>query len=270
GIGCLPNRNSDHQDPNLRVLGRIHSAKDLSDVLKSSRKAGFHNIGLDLIYGLPGQTKDAWIEDLKRALEFEPEHLSCYMLTYEPGTPMERACRNGTISPLTEEVVAVLFETTIQFLETRGYKQYEISNFARTNATRSRHNQKYWSLIPYIGLGPAAHSFKKTCRYWNHRSVKKYVQDLETHRLPVEDKEVLTKTQRIIEALYLGLRTTSGIDRNRFEKTFGVCFQSLFGEVIADLTAKRYLKSSPAHCALTPKGMLFHESITAMLVDRIA
>lgn len=256
------------QDTHLNFLGRIHSGKDAEFCIKAAQNAGFENIGLDLIYGIPGQRKQSWLFDLQRAVEFEPEHLSCYMLTYESGTPMDRDRQKGLFRPQDDHLVTDLFETTVEFLNTHGYVQYEISNFARSISKRSRHNQKYWSSVPYIGLGPSAHSFIEPERSWNHRSVIKYIKDLDTGRRPLEEKEVLTKEQQMIEAVYLGLRRTDGIHIDDFDKKFHVSFTKIFGKVIKDLEEKKLIKIYQNHCKLTCKGMLFLDSITGMLIRK--
>ena len=256
---------------NLKFLGRLHSSKDAERVIKQAQQAGFVNIGLDLIYGIPGQTPKAWLNDLKTATDLGPDHLACYMLTYEAGTPMARNLQTGRFRPVPEGLVANLFETTISFLNDAGYVHYEISNFARSTSNefepkKSRHNQKYWSFVPYLGLGPSAHSFIEPVRWWNYRSVKNYIQELEAGRLPLEDQEVLTSEQRMIEAVYLGLRQADGININGFHRRFGVHFTDLFEKTIADLKKRRFITMTRNRCALTRKGMLFLDSIAPMFV----
>jgi oxygen-independent coproporphyrinogen-3 oxidase len=261
---------------NLHFLGRIHTSIDANQAVKWTRETGFENIGLDLIYGIPGQTIESWLLDLKHAFEAEPHHLSCYMLTFEPGTPLDKKRQEGRFQPLTELQIRELFETTLSFLGSHGYVQYEISNFALASSERistenfepyqSRHNKKYWSFVPYIGLGPSAHSFLEPYRSWNHSSVKKYIQKLGKGRLPIEGKETLGLEQLMIEAVYLGLRQTKGISVDAFDKKFGVSFKEMFGETTTSLEEKGLIKYSQNRCALTPKGMLFLDSIAAMFI----
>lgn len=259
------------QEENLRFLGRIHSQQDARRAIRESGKSGIENIGLDLIYGIPGQSKKSWIDDLKQAVAFEPDHLSCYMLTFEPGTPLEKDRRMGRFPPADESHTVELFETTVAFLENAGYAQYEISNFARSfsnrsKINRSRHNQKYWSLIPYIGLGPSAHSFQEPVRWWNHRCVRRYIDELSEGRLPIDEKEELNDSQRIIEAIYLGLRKTEGIDVKYFNTNFSVRFHDLFGKTVSDLTERGLMEADQYRCALSKKGMLLLDSIAAAFV----
>lgn len=260
----------------LGFLGRTHSVNDADRTIKCSHKTKFEKMGLDLIYGIPGQTKQSWLFDLQRAVAFEPQHISCYMLTYEPGTPLEKDRQKGRFSPLSDDMTCELYETTITFLSNCGYAQYEISNFSHTGSgkiqtlnpehNQSKHNQKYWSFVPYIGLGPSAHSFIEPQRFWNHSSVEKYIGDLAKNRLPLEGKETLNQEQLIMEAIYLGLRQTKGISLDFFDQKFGQSFKAMFEDVIKDLEEKRLVKFSQNSCELTLKGMLLFDSVIATFV----
>jgi len=255
-------------DEFLDFLGRIHSSDDADLTIRGARKAGFDNIGIDLIYGIPGQTKKMWFSDLQRAVEFEPEHLSCYMLTYEKGTPLDRERRQGRFKPVAGSLLAELFETTMEYLTAHGYVQYEISNFAKNASRISRHNFKYWSFSPYLGFGPSAHSFIEPRRYWNCRSLKKYIENIKEGRLPVEEKEILSKEQRMMEMIYLGLRKTDGIDIDAIDENLGINFRQMFAEKIKQLEEDGYiLPIQPENrCALSRKGMLFLDSIAPMFM----
>ena len=260
-------------DDNLKFLGRIHASAESGFSIKWARQAGFDNIGLDLIYGLPGQDKKNWLGDLNRAINSEVEHLSCYMLTCESGTPLSLDVSSGRVKLPEGNAVRELFDITIDYLNTHGFKQYEISNFARrtadgTPALQSRHNQKYWSFAPYVGLGPSAHSFIAPERHWNHRSIQTYTDKLKAGELPVDDKESLNRDQLIMEAIYLGLRTTRGIDLDRFKKTFEISFEEAFETEIADLKKDGLIYLSHTHCFLTPKGMACHDSVTAVFTSK--
>jgi len=260
-------------DDNLKFLGRIHSAGDAVSSIEWARQAGFGNIGLDLIYGLAGQDKKAWLGDLNRALEADVEHISCYILTIEPETLLGQGVKAGRIKMPEDGAVRELFDTTIEFLSNNGFQQYEISNFARqaesgSGVRCSRHNQKYWSFEPYIGLGPSAHSFFSPERRWNHRSIEKYVQQIKAGQLPIAEKETLTRGQMIMEAIYLGLRTNRGIDLDGFEKMFEISFLKTFEVTIAALAKDRLVKVTASHCALSAKGMAYLDSIAAMLTSQ--
>lgn len=257
---------------NLDFLGRIHTADEARNTVTEAKRAGIIDIGLDLIYGLPGQSEPDWLADLKQAVEYDPSHISCYMLTYEKGTPLYNSREDGRVQPLAEDNVRTLFETTIDFLEDHTYFQYEISNFARIGKDKkphhSRHNLKYWTFAPYIGLGPSAHSFVEPQRFWNVPDVSSYITAIESGRPPVAEEEILTEEQQMIEAIYLGLRMTAGIDLVGFRAKFGIDFIKTFKEVITDLAERNYITVKNNRCALTRKGRAYLDSITVMFVTR--
>jgi putative oxygen-independent coproporphyrinogen III oxidase len=217
GINRLSLGAQSFDEEELRFLQRRHTARQTRAAIEKIRAAGFANLGMDLIYGLPGQSLDAWIKSLERAISFTPEHLSCYQLTIEAGetpllpTPLARRLDRGEFRLPEEEAQREFFLFTHQFLEDRGYIHYEISNFARGEEFLCRHNRKYWNHTPYLGLGPAAHSFRDGRRWWNFSSVDQYAAALEAGRAPVAGSESLTPEQLRLEALYLGFRTREGI-----------------------------------------------------------
>jgi len=255
-------------EANLKFLGRIHSRSQALSSLAWARQAGFENIGLDLIYGLPEQEKTHWLHDLRQALQFNPEHLSCYLLTRESGTPLDREVRAGRIRLPAEEHLGKLFKTTIDYLGQLGYHHYEISNFARRSDRgdslwKSKHNQKYWSFAPYIGLGPSAHSYLEPERHWNHRSIERYMLAIQQGKLPIAETEALTREQMIMEAVYLGFRTVEGIDIGEFQRRFGIDFLKTFHQTIADFEKDGLIKVTKDRCRLTPEGMVLLDGITA-------
>ncbi len=257
------------QDKNLKFLGRIHSAAEAEKALQNARAAGFDNIGFDLMYGLPGQTVDGWLKDLQQAVSHGPRHLSCYMLSYENGTLLDRDRQRGRFRPLPDQAVGKLFEITMAFLQDNGILQYEISNYADSPDTRSRHNRKYWHFDPYLGFGPGAHSFIDPQRFWNHRDIHTYISLLNQDRRPMAGKETLSRDQQMIETIYLGLRTTDGIDLTGFEDRFRIGFAEMFAELIEDFTRGRFLTVLQGRCRLTRKGMLMLDSIAGMFVEKI-
>jgi oxygen-independent coproporphyrinogen-3 oxidase len=198
-------------DDLLRFLGRRHTGRQAAGSMAQARAAGFENIGLDLLYGVPGQSLLIWKDTLAQALAFDPEHLSCYQLTLEGDTPLQHKYRQGTFALPDEDAQLDFFMTTADFLENAGYRHYEISNFARSDRFKSRHNSKYWRHAPYLGLGPAAHSFSGNRRWWNFASVKEYLHELAEGRRPIAGSEQLTPSQQALEVCFLGLRTAEGI-----------------------------------------------------------
>ncbi len=257
------------QDGNLARLGRIHTAEEARRALAQARGAGFDNLGIDLIYGLPDQGLDDWRQELSEAVSLRPEHIACYMLTIEPGTPLAEAHRAGRFLPAPEGQVAELFLATSEFLTAHGYEHYEVSSYARAapaGARLSRHNAKYWSCQPYLGFGPAAHSFLPPQRFWNHRSLKRYLADLAAGKAPWAGEEELTPAQQMTEFIMLALRTARGVDLEGFRQRFGVDFNERFGAAAADLQAQHLLTVSGGRCAATRRGMLYLNTVTAALI----
>ena len=195
----------------LVFLQRRHTARQTEAALSLIRAAGFTNLGLDLMYGLPGQTLDAWTNTLKTALSFNPEHLSCYQLTVADATPLGRKVAAGQVRLPDEETQREFFLLTANFLTARGYLHYEVANFAREEQYVCRHNVKYWTRTPYLGLGPAAHSFKAGRRWWNISVRGGLLLVFERGPAPVAGEESLTPEQIRLENLALGFRTREGV-----------------------------------------------------------
>jgi len=256
-------------DDNLGVLERIHSAREACKTLETLRHRGVTNLGMDLIYGLPGQSAQDWHLDLARALDFGPEHLSCYMLSYEPNTPFSRRCRKGRLTPLDPDTVGHLFEETIYLLTDRGYHHYEVSNFSRGKRYRSKHNQKYWFHRPYVGFGPSAHSFIEPRRWWNHSTLDTYLASLEMNRLPTGGWEDLDVGQLMLETIFLGLRTSAGIDTSVFENRYNLNFETYFGELLDQLRSQGLLDRRQGRTALTRKGLLVCDTVAALFADKL-
>ncbi len=199
-------------DRELRLLERRHDRRQAENAFDSLLRAGFHNIGIDLMYGLPDQTESHWLQTLRRAVELAPAHLSCYQLTLAEGTPFAQRCEAGLIPTLKEESARTFFLLTSEHLMANGYTHYEISNFSKEDRYMSRHNRKYWHRVPYLGLGPSAHSFAERKRWWNVKSLGTYCDRLIEDRAPVEASEQLSLDQEYLEWLFLGLRTKEGLD----------------------------------------------------------
>ncbi|MFP4446214.1 MAG: hypothetical protein ACLFPD_08220, partial [Desulfosudaceae bacterium] len=204
---------------------------------------------------------------LRQALALGPVHLSCYLLTREPGTPLAAAADRKEFTPLDDAAAGDLFDFSGQFLSKRGFARYEISNFSRRRHYRSRHNLKYWQRRPYLGLGPAAHSYDGGKRSANVGDLGEYLRRLETGRRPVATTERLTRTQQMTEAVYLGLRLAAGVDMAAFEKEFGLDFDVLLVDLPDWLRNRQLLEVTGRRCRLTPAGMRFHETVAAELVS---
>jgi oxygen-independent coproporphyrinogen-3 oxidase len=209
------------EDSILKFLGRRHTARDALSAISNARKAGFENIGIDLIYGVHGQNVLSWKKNIQKALSFSPEHISCYQLSLEKTTPTFKLYKKENMHLLSEDEALDFFLITDQLLEDAGFLHYEVSNFARDDNLKSRHNTKYWQHTPYLGLGPAAHSFIGRKRWWNKSSVNTYIHNIAGGKMPVEDAETLSVQQLQLEALFLGMRTKDGIDLQLFKRRYG-------------------------------------------------
>jgi oxygen-independent coproporphyrinogen-3 oxidase len=198
-------------DSDLRVLGRRHDADGARKALEMARHNGVTNLGLDLIYGLPGQTAAAWAAVVDEAIAAAPEHVSMYALTLEEGTPLAASVQEGRVAAPTDRVLLNRFLAASERFEAAGYEHYEVSNLARPGH-RSRHNSRYWSRAPYLGLGPSAHSFDGARRWWNVRDVDAWLANVEDGGDGVAETETLTPEQARLEQIALGLRTADGLD----------------------------------------------------------
>ncbi|MCF8053959.1 MAG: radical SAM family heme chaperone HemW [Deltaproteobacteria bacterium] len=197
---------------NEPLLGRRHSTADAINTIENALNANFKNIGADMIYGLPQQTLTQWRQSLTKILDFPLQHLSCYQLEVKAETPMGKLLAQGGLTLLPEEAQRDFFFLTADLLEASGYLHYEVSNFAQGANFASRHNQKYWEHLPYLGVGPAAHSFSQGRRWNNFAHVITYCQSVKEGQLPVEQQEVMDKQDLLREAIFLGIRTKKGIE----------------------------------------------------------
>lgn len=205
-------------DDALRFLGRRHRRADALRAVEVANAAGFPIVSVDLIYGWPDHDVGLWRRQLREAVALGAEHLSCYELTVHEGTPFARLyARRPALRPV-EDQRGELFLATHRELAAAGWNGYEVSNFARTPATRSRHNQKYWRHAPYLGLGPSAHSFDGAARWWNERDVAPWARALAERRSPVAGGEQVGPREVALETLLLGLRTSDGIDLARLRR----------------------------------------------------
>ena len=245
----------------LRVIGRIHTAAEAARAFHAARRAGFTNISLDLMYGLPQQT----LEDLKRsavaAIALSPEHISVYGLTVEEGTPFAAAAEKGCLPLPQAEDEEAMYEHIVHTLPVCGYRRYEISNFARPGF-ESRHNLSYWKNVPYLGVGAAAHSYLDGMRWANESDTAAYIRALSAGA-PVRTPEDAARTaaNAMEEYAFLALRTAEGIDEQDFFRTFGVPVDAPYGTVIADLIAQGFLSRLDGRIHLTERGMKFGNEI---------
>jgi len=252
----------------LKTLGRIHSSADIGTAVRIIRKAGIENLNLDLIFGLPGQTLADWRHTLSRAMELEPEHLSLYALMLEKNTPLGRKYLDGNSEDLPDDdYQADMYEWAVEFLAARGYRRYEVANFAKPGY-ECNHNLAYWRLEDYIGLGPAAVSCLNNIRIKNEENI-----DLYTNRLLNEgrgynprDVEVLSLKDRMAEYVILGLRTVWGVDPREFKRKFNKEIQDIYGSVLTDYQKNGILLLENGKIKINPSYLFVANSILQKFV----
>jgi oxygen-independent coproporphyrinogen-3 oxidase len=246
----------------LALLQRTHQPHHIAESVAAARAAGFENLNLDLVYAIPGQTLEQWRHSLHRARDLEPEHLSCYCLTYEPGTPLTRLRDQGRIIPCDQELEAEMFELTIDELSAAGYQHYEVSNFARPGR-QCRGNVIYWENREYLGLGPSAVSYLDGLRCKNVPEVRKYIELMHSDPAAVRiEQERLTPLQRARETAVQMLRLTDGIDVERFRNQTGHDPRQLFAKQITDFTSLGLMEATETRIRLTPRGMLLANRVS--------
>ena len=241
-------------DALLARIGRVHTAAEAEASVGAARRAGFDNVNLDLMFALPGQCPEAWEETLGRALALEPEHLSCYSLIVEEGTPFGDAYARGRLTLPGEEIELRMYERAIERLTAAGYEHYEISNFARPGRA-SRHNTIYWRIDPYLGLGPGAHGFVDNVRYSNVRLPEEYAALLGAGRAPVAERREISRDEAMDDTMIFGLRLLAGVSRERFRRRFGVDVDEVYPGELRRLQEEGLIEVTPAAVRLTRVGL---------------
>jgi oxygen-independent coproporphyrinogen-3 oxidase len=263
GVGRLSLGVQSLNDEALFMLGRPHDAATARAAYFAARQAGFANIGLDFVWGLPGQRLSQWLATLKAAVRLSPEHLSCYGLTLEPGTPLADMAAAGLLSLPGESDQAEMFVRGAEFLESEGYLHYEISNFARMGYI-SRHNSGYWEGRDYLGLGPSAVSTMDGRRFENPRDVVRYAA-LSKKGIFGGDARELTADERVREMVMLSLRTTKGLDLGAYRALAGRDFLKDNTALVQALRQNELVRLSAGHLRLTKNGLLVSNVILARL-----
>ncbi len=252
------------RDDLLQKLGRPHSYEQAVNAVKLARSCGFDNISLDLMYGLPNQTAPQWEETLRHVLRLRPEHMSCYGLKVEEGTPLWEYRDQANLP--SDEVQAEMYLKTVDILETVGYRQYEISNFARPGF-ESRHNLKYWMGDEYIGFGPAAASDFAGKRYTNRPDIQNYIRGVLKQDVPIlSECDTVPPRERAGEYIMLRLRTTRGISPEEYEKNYLMPFEPLL-DAIVPLAEKGLFVRDGERWVLTPTGFLVSNQIIGRLQE---
>lgn len=254
-------------DALLRRIGRIHTAAEACAAVRQARAAGFRNLSLDLMYGLPGQTRAGLEASVRQALALAPQHISIYGLQVEEGTAFARAQAAGRLALPSDEESEAMYDYMTTALPAAGYARYEISNFARPGF-ESRHNLGYWQDVPYLGVGAAAHSYLDGQRYENPRGIEEYLAALRESGRARREEEPLTRATSMEEFAFLALRTARGIDRARFAARFGCELASVYADAIARMCARGFLEEDAQGVRLTPLGMKYGNWVfEAFLLD---
>ena len=244
----------------LKALGRLHNFETFADCFADARAAGFDNISVDVMSGIPYQTPESRRETMEKVLALSPEHISSYDLIIEAGTPFAR--KRATLPLPDEEAARRMYLEGIEFLAENGYVQYEISNFARPGY-ESRHNLKYWSCDEYLGFGVAAYSDFGGARFGNSRDIEAYI----AGRDITEEKTVPNKTERINEYVMLRFRLCDGVDVSTFEARFGISFEETYGKRLAPFLSSGLVKNEKGRYFFSREGMLVSNTVLSEILD---
>ena len=247
------------RDADLKLLNRRHDSAKASRALKDAISAGFENVTIDLIYGIPGMTRKEWAENLDYSFSFDIKHLSAYHLTFEKGTMLWKMREKQAINEIDEDESAALFNILIEKAENAGFIHYEISNFGKPGYF-SRHNSNYWKQVNYLGIGPSAHSFNGYSRQWNVSSVKEYIKSVNSGRTFYEREELDTRS-RFNEYIMTSLRTMWGIDLEYVEKAFDKESYDYLVNLSGKFKNYGLMKSEGHFLILTNQGKMISDNI---------
>lgn len=247
----------------LQWMNRAHNAKESVSAFEHARKAGFTNISLDLIYAIPDHDRSKWEMDLKSIAGLKPEHISLYGLTIEDQTVFGKWEQQNKLVQVPEDEAANQYLFAIAYLKSVGYLQYEVSNFGK-EGFYSRHNNNYWSGIPYLGVGPGAHSFDGTSRRFNIRSNPGYLKGIQENSNYFET-ELLTEIQQVNERILTQLRTAKGLDLNQLKSEFGFQLEPTHSEFINEILLQELVEMKGDFLRLKPKGFLVADEIALRL-----
>lgn len=247
----------------LAWMNRAHNAQQAFDCITLAQNAGFNNLTIDLIYGTPTLSDEAWEKNVKTAIALQIPHLSCYALTIEPKTALAELIKQKAVADVDTEKQARHFELLMQWMQKAGYDHYEISNFAKPGF-RSRHNSSYWQGKPYLGLGPSAHSFNETSRQWNVANNALYIQSIFKGIVPFE-AEVLTTKQQLNEYIMTSLRTMEGISLEKVKQSFGEDKYETIIKTALSYVKYNHLLIENDYLKTTSEGKLLADGIAADL-----
>jgi oxygen-independent coproporphyrinogen-3 oxidase len=243
----------------LEPTARRHSVEDSERTIRAARASGAI-VSLDMICSLPGQTPEQWREDLERAISFSPDHISVYEMTYHAGTDYYRQWKRGRIEQADDAVRAEMFRWTRQRLTSAGYEHYEISNYAKPGF-RSRHNQVYWRLQDFVGLGAGAHGYVSGHRYANPRSARDYAKAVRDDRLFAKNHDSTDADITLVENLQMALRLTEGVNMGWLARVLGQDIRLTHAAQLQQLTARGWITFEADHLRLTEEGQLHADSV---------
>ena len=244
----------------LKAVGAPHTKNEIMQAVRAARQAGFTNINLDLMYGLPGQSFARWLSNLEAAIGLAPDHLSFYGLTFEEGTKLERDRKRGSLSVPTPDILAAMYQRGRELVEAAGYLQYEVSNFARPGHA-CRHNLGYWTDREWLGLGPSAHSYLDGDRFCNVASLEAYHRLVAEDALPIAEREPGSPDLRLREALAFGLRTVGGVKLAPLKGRYGLDPLERFRAPIARLTREGWIVLEDDVLRPSAEGILFADDL---------
>jgi len=269
GINRLSIGVQSFHEKGLQALGRAHSVRESLRCYELARMAGFHNIGIDLMFGIPGQSLREWEADVDMALSLRPEHLAIYNLTIEEGTLFSRQYAEGRLLLPSEDEQTTMYELGIDRLRSAGYWHYEVSNFS-LSGFECRHNNRYWLAMDYIGLGAGAHSYVSApgwgVRWWNESDPLTYIGQIRDSGHATAGMERLTHEEAIEEGIFLGLRKIRGIDLDWFKERFHISLSDSHRDRLTTLEAGGLLDTEDHWLRLTPRGILIADTITTSLI----
>jgi oxygen-independent coproporphyrinogen-3 oxidase len=242
------------QDRLLGEMGRIHSRADYSHNFNLARKAGFENINIDIIFGLPGQTLNEWNQTVSDVVKSGSEHVSCYSLRIEEETIFGQRFKNGTLLPADDELDRSMYYFAIEKLMEHERIHYEISNFAKPGY-ECRHNLIYWKAEEYLGIGAGAHSYLQGIRFNNVYGIERYVSAISKGQIPKENQQLIDINEKMAEFMILGLRLVAGINTEEFKERFGLNIFSVFGRKLEKLNKKQLIELDGRKIRLTPVGL---------------
>lgn len=248
----------------LKAINRRHDSKSALECIKFAHRAGFDNISIDLIFGLPYQDLGSWQQQVETAVGLDVQHISAYGLMYEEGTPLYKQMQAGKVIPADDDTMVGMYDLLVKTTAKNGFEQYEISNFAKPGF-RSRHNSAYWKQKPYLGIGPSAHSYDGDTRQWNVSSIPVYCQQVLEQEAYFE-REVLTEQDKYNDFVMVGLRTIEGIDLSLLQIQFGekllkYCLDSAYRHV-----AGGKLRIADNFLRLTPDGIMISDKLIVDLM----